>query len=64
MKWQDIYLIAEMLYDHHPDVDPLSVRFTDLHQWVISLPDFDDDPGASNEKILEGILYAWLNETD
>ena len=46
----------------HPGVDPLSVRFTDLHQWVVVLPGFRDDPNASIEGILEKIQMAWLEE--
>jgi FeS assembly protein IscX len=46
----------------HPDVDPLTVRFTDLHAWVIALPEFADDPKASNEGILEAIQMKWLEE--
>ena len=62
MKWTDTLQIAEALYDKHPDVDPLTVRFTDLHKWVCSLEDFDDEPNRSNEKILEAILMAWIDE--
>jgi FeS assembly protein IscX len=38
------------------------VRFTDLHRWVCELEDFEDDPQASNEKKLEAIQMAWLEE--
>ncbi|MDH2927402.1 Fe-S cluster assembly protein IscX [Lonepinella koalarum] len=62
MKWTDTQLIAEALYDRDPDLDPKTVRFTDMHQWVCDLEDFDDDPEASNEKILESILLCWLDE--
>jgi FeS assembly protein IscX len=62
--WTDIYRIAEKLAETHPDVQPLSVRFTDLYQWVVSLPDFADDPKKSNEKILEAIQMAWLEEVE
>ena len=64
MKWTDINDIAIELADAHPDVDPMSVRFTDLRQWVLDLPDFDDDPARCGEKILEGIQMAWLDEAD
>lgn len=63
VKWTDSLRIAEELCDRHPDVDPLTVRFTDLHRWVCELEDFDDDPNRSNEKILEGILLAWIDES-
>ena len=64
MKWTDINDIAIELADAHPDVDPMSARFTDLRQWVLDLPDFDDDPARCGEKILEGIQMAWLDEAD
>jgi FeS assembly protein IscX len=62
MTWRDTEDIAIALDGTHPDVDPLSVRFTDLHQWVTQLPGFSDDPKASNEKLLEAIQMAWLDE--
>jgi len=63
-KWTDVQDIAIGLADNHPDVAPLSVRFTDLHRWVTELPGFDDDPNRSNEKILEAIQMAWLDEVE
>ena len=62
MNWQDAEDIALALMDAHPDVDPLTVRFTDLHRWITELPGFGDDPGASNEAKLEAIQMAWLEE--
>ncbi len=62
MKWTDTIQIAEALYDAHPDVDPLSVRFTDLHRWATELEGFNDDPARSGEKILEAIQMAWIDE--
>jgi FeS assembly protein IscX len=62
MKWTDTIRIAEALYDKHPDIDPLTVRFTDLHNWVLELEDFNDDPNHSGEKILEAIQMAWIEE--
>ena len=64
MKWTDTIRIAEALVDQHPDVDPLTVRFTDLHRWVCELEDFDDEPSRSNEKILEAIQMAWIDEAE
>lgn len=63
MRWNDTREIAIALYEKYPDVKPLDVRFTDLHRWVTELPDFDDDPQRSNEKMLEAIQMAWLEET-
>lgn len=62
MKWTDTHDIAVALVDAHPDVDPLTVRFTDLHRWVCALAGFGDDPARSGEKILEAILMAWIDE--
>ncbi|CAM4363499.1 Fe-S cluster assembly protein IscX [Kerstersia similis] len=62
MKWTDSLAIAEALYDAYPDVDPLTVRFTDMHAWIVALPEFEDNPEASNERILEAILEAWIDE--
>jgi FeS assembly protein IscX len=62
MGWQDTEDIAIALSEHHPDTDPLTVRFTDLHRWVTELPGFADDPKASTEGKLEAIQMAWLEE--
>ena len=51
MKWTDTYEIAAALYDAHPDVDPKTLRFTQLREWVLALPGFNDDPAHSGEKI-------------
>jgi FeS assembly protein IscX len=64
MKWTDTLDIAIALAEAHPDVDPAGVRFTDLHQWVMALPGFDDDPKRSGEKILEAIQAAWIEEVE
>lgn len=63
-KWQDSQAIGEALYDTFPEIDPKTVRFTDLHQWICGLEEFDDDPHNSNEKILEAILLVWLDERE
>ena len=60
--WDDAEDLAEHLAEAHPDVDPLSVRFTDLRRWVLEVPGFDDDPQASNEGRLERIKMAWVEQ--
>ena len=62
MTWRDSEDIAIALNERHPDLDPLTVRFTDLHRWVTELPGFTDDPKGSNENFLEKIQMAWLDE--
>lgn len=64
MKWTDTHAIAAGLMDAHADVDPRRIRFTDLHRWVLQLPDFEDDSSRSNEKILEAIQMTWIDEAD
>jgi FeS assembly protein IscX len=64
MRWTDVRDIAIALAERHPDVKPLTIRFTDLHRWVVELPGFSDPPDASNEKILEAIQMAWLDEVE
>jgi FeS assembly protein IscX len=62
MKWSDITAIAEALYDKYPDIDPLTIRFTDLHNWIIALEEFDDDHTRGGEKVLEAVQQAWIDE--
>jgi len=62
MKWTDITDIAIALTERHPDVEPATVRFTDLRAWILALPDFDDDPARCGERILEAVQAAWMAE--
>lgn len=64
MKWTDVQEIGIALAERRPEVDPLSVRFTDLLEWVMALPGFDDAQERCNEKILEAIQMVWLDERD
>ena len=64
LRWTDVQDIAIELEERHPDIDNVNLRFTDLHRWVMGLPDFADDPNRSNEKILEAIQAAWIEERD
>ena len=62
LRWTDVRDIAIELEEAHPDADNVNLRFTDLHKWVLELPDFADEPARSNEKILEAIQAAWIEE--
>ena len=62
LRWTDYEDIGIALCQRFPELDPLSVRFTDLYEWVMELEEFDDDPKASNEAKLEAIQMAWLDE--
>jgi FeS assembly protein IscX len=64
LRWDDAEDIGEALAEAHPDVDPLTVRFTDLHRWVCALPGFADDPKASTEGTLERIQMAWVESKE
>lgn len=62
LTWDMAEEIAIRLHEEHPDLDPLTVRFTDLHAWIVAWPEFSDDPKRSNEKKLEAIQMAWYEE--
>ena len=64
LKWTDVQDIAIELEEKYPDVDPATVRFTDLHNWVMELDGFADDPKRSGERILEAIQQAWIAERE
>lgn len=64
LKWNDIHDIAIELEENYPDKDNINLRYTDLHKWITSLKDFDDNPDKSNEKILEAIQMAWIEERE
>ncbi len=64
LKWIDSLEIAIELDETYPDVDPKSVNFVDLRQWIMDLDDFDDDPEHSGERILEAIQLAWIEEKE
>ncbi|PAS93905.1 MAG: Fe-S assembly protein IscX [Candidatus Dactylopiibacterium carminicum] len=62
MKWTDTLEIAIALADVHPDADPQRVNFVELMQWVMALPEFDDNPKHCGERILEAIQAVWIDE--
>jgi FeS assembly protein IscX len=62
MKWTDVNDIAIELAETHPQVDPTRINFVDLMNWVVALPDFEDDPKHCGEKLLEAIQQAWIDE--
>ena len=62
MLWLDIEDIAIALEEHYPEKDNINVRYTDLRKWVTGLPGFNDNPDGCNEKILEAIQMAWIDE--
>lgn len=62
LTWTDSREIGELLFEKYDTLNPLTVRFTDMHKWVLDLEDFGDKPEASNEKYLEAIQMAWYEE--
>ena len=62
LTWDQRENIAIALHEKFPDLDPTTIRFTDLHKWITELEEFSDDPKASNEAKLEAIQMAWLEE--
>ncbi len=61
LNWDNPREIAELLLERYDNLDPLTVRFTDLHKWVLELEGFTGTPNKSNEKILEAIQMAWYD---
>ncbi len=64
MKWIDVRDIAIALTEKYPDIDPRTVRFTDLHNYVVDLDGFDDDHSRGGEKVLEAIQAVWIDEAE
>ncbi len=62
LTWDDPEEIALKLSEKFPELDPLTIRFTDLHRWVCELVEFRDDPKGSTEAKLEAIQMAWWEE--
>jgi FeS assembly protein IscX len=60
--WDNAEEIGIQLSEKFPELDPLTVRFTDLHKWVTELAGFTGDPKQSNEGKLEAIQMAWHEE--
>ena len=64
IDWSDIQEIAIELYENFPEIDPQWISFPDLHNKICNLNNFVGDPSKSNEKILEAIQMAWMDELD
>ncbi len=62
LTWRDTDEIGWTLADRYPEIDPLKLSFTKLHQMIVSLPEFKDDPAGSSEGVLERIQMTWLDE--
>lgn len=62
MTWSDSREIGELLFERYDTLNPLTVRFTDMHKWVLDLEGFEGKPDASHEKLLEAIQMAWYEE--
>lgn len=64
LLWTDIRDIAIELDELYPEMDVINIRFTDLFNHIVNLDNFDDDHKKCNEKILEAIQMAWLEERE
>ena len=62
LNWTDSGAIGELLFEKYDTLNPLTVRFTDMHKWILDLEDFEGQPDGSNEKLLEAIQMAWYEE--
>ncbi len=64
LKWVDVLEIAIQLSEAHEDIDPRYINFMNLRRLVTELPEFDDDPERTGEKVLEAIQAAWIEEIE
>lgn len=64
LRWIDSQEIALALIEQHPEVNPNTLHFPELMQWILALEDFDDDPKHCGEKMLEAVQMAWIDEMD
>ena len=64
MFWTDILDIAIELEEAHPNADNINLRFTDLRDWVMEIDGFKGKDTDCNEKILEAIQMAWIEERE
>lgn len=64
LRWTDSREIAVELSDLFPEIDPKTVIFTDLRQWIMALDDFDDDPKHCGERVLEAVQLYWIEEAE
>ncbi|WP_076414711.1 Fe-S cluster assembly protein IscX [Shewanella sp. UCD-KL12] len=62
LKWIDSQDIALELLEVYPEIEPQSIRFTDLREWILALEAFDDDPEHCNERVLEAVQAGWIDE--
>ena len=62
LNWTDYREVGELLFEKYDTIDPLTVRFSDMHKWILDLEDFEGKPDQSNEKQLEAIQMAWYEE--
>ena len=62
LNWSNVREIGELLFEKYDTLNPLTVRFTDMHKWILDLEDFEGKPNESNEKLLEAILMSWHEE--
>lgn len=62
MDWSNYEEIALALYEARPELNPLTIRFTDLRRWISDIEEFEGDPNESNEKKLEAVQMAWYDE--
>ncbi len=62
LDWDSIYEIVLELEALYPQTDLDTVGLKSLHEMVIGLPDFVDDPSLGNDAVLTVILREWYEE--
>ncbi len=63
LYWDSSYEIVLALMELHAGVDLDGIGIGELHQLIVSLPNFADDPLMSNDGILTEILREWYEES-
>lgn len=62
ITWVNTEEIAFQLFEKNPNLNPLQIRFTALRDMVLAIPGFTGEKSKCNERILEAIQMAWLEE--
>lgn len=62
LNWDDTFGVVQSLKVRYPQVNFEELSLRTLLQWIVSLPEFDDDPSLVNDDILIQIFTAWYEE--
>ena len=63
LTWRDVEGLARELAARFPGEDPLGLDLPRLHEMILGLPGFKDEPDAATDELLEQIQAAWYEES-